>query len=93
MHGTVLSSLPSSDPSQAGDASGTPIEASRPARVRSADFFRHYNRLLIATGLSVFLLTAGFLAYQMVLNGVITDSMAVAGILRIKLWIQERSLH
>jgi sigma-B regulation protein RsbU (phosphoserine phosphatase) len=63
-----LSSLSSSDSPTAGDAAGAAINASRPARVRSADFFRHYNRLLIATGLSVFLLTAGFLAYQMVLK-------------------------
>lgn len=38
------------------------------ARARSAEFFRHYNRLLSGTGLLVFLLTAGFLAYQMVLK-------------------------
>lgn len=63
-----MSSLPSSDPSLATDAAGAQTEVSRPSRVRSADFFRHYNRLLIATGMSVFLLTAGFLAYQMVLK-------------------------
>ncbi|MFZ9408240.1 MAG: SpoIIE family protein phosphatase [Burkholderiaceae bacterium] len=36
--------------------------------MRSVEFFRHYNRLLSGTGLVVFLLTAGFLGYQMVLK-------------------------
>ena len=48
-------------------ATPVPTGESR-ARVRSAEFFRHYNRLLSGTGLLVFLLTAGFLAYQMVLK-------------------------
>ncbi len=44
------------------------LEAEPRPRVRSAEFFRHYNRLLSGTGLLVFLLTAGFLGYQMVLK-------------------------
>jgi sigma-B regulation protein RsbU (phosphoserine phosphatase) len=68
IHRAVLSSSPSSDSALAVDPAGSTTDPARPTRVRSADFFRHYNRLLSATGLLVFLLTAGFLAYQMVLK-------------------------
>lgn len=50
------------------DAVSGSLEAERRPRVRSAEFFRHYNRLLSGTGLLVFLLTASFLGYQMVLK-------------------------
>jgi len=52
----------------ASDASAPAAARESRARARSAEFFRHYNRLLSGTGLLVFLLTAGFLGYQMVLK-------------------------